>query len=488
MGNPVGFIEHARELPQRRPVVERLDDFSEVYLPFPEDKVRTQASRCMDCGVPFCQAGCPLGNRIPDWNDLVYRDDWRAAFEQLRATNNFPEFTGRICPAPCEGACVLGITSLPVTIEQIEREIIERAYLEGWMAPSPPTRRSGKSVAVIGSGPSGLACADQLNRAGHLVTVFERADRIGGLLRYGIPDFKLEKGVLDRRLEIMAAEGIAFRTNSEIGRSVPLDELESFDATVLCIGSTSPRDVTLPGRDLDGIHFAMDFLRQRNERVAGTRAADDLPIDAKDRDVLVIGGGDTASDCIGTANRLGARSVTSFEILPTPPQTRLDQNPWPFYPNVYRVSSSHEEGCQRAWSIMTKEFLGEEGRVETAVTVDVAFSGDGSGGGRKLTEIEGSQREWRTDLVLLAIGYTGPETQTVVSQLGVEVDPRGNIASAGHYETNVPGVFCAGDARRGQSLVVWAISEGREAARTVDEHLTGETQLPTKGAGDLPRS
>ncbi len=364
MGNPVGFIEHARELPQRRPVVERLDDFREVYLPFPEDKVRTQASRCMDCGVPFCQAGCPLGNRIPDWNDLVYRDDWRAAFEQLRATNNFPEFTGRICPAPCEGACVLGITSLPVTIEQIEREIIERAYLEGWMAPSPPTRRSGKSVAVIGSGPSGLACADQLNRAGHLVTVFERADRIGGLLRYGIPDFKLEKGVLDRRLEIMAAEGISFRTNSEIGRSVPLDELESFDATVLCIGSTSPRDVTLPGRDLDGIHFAMDFLRQQNERVAGTRAADDLPIDAKDRDVLVIGGGDTASDCIGTANRLGARSVTSFEILPTPPQTRLDQNPWPFYPNVYRVSSSHEEGCQRAWSIMTKSFLGNGGRVE----------------------------------------------------------------------------------------------------------------------------
>ncbi|HEY5564974.1 MAG TPA: glutamate synthase subunit beta, partial [Rhodothermia bacterium] len=359
MGNPVGFLEHPRELPPRRPVSERLADYREVYFPFPKDDVRRQASRCMDCGVPFCQAGCPLGNAIPDWNDLVYKDDWRAAFQRLRATNNFPEFTGRICPAPCESACVLGITSLAVTIEQIEREIVEQAYAEGWIAPSPPSRRSGKSVAVIGSGPAGLACADQLNRAGHFVTVFERAARIGGLLRYGIPDFKLEKHVLDRRLAIMEAEGISFQPRTDIG-SEPSELLKDFDAVVLCIGATRPRDIDVPGRHLEGIHFAMDFLKQQNERVSGDRGSQDVPINAQGRDVLVIGGGDTASDCIGTANRQGARSVTSFEILSAPPESRAHSNPWPFYANVFRVSSSHEEGCDRAWSLMTKAFDGRD--------------------------------------------------------------------------------------------------------------------------------
>ncbi|HLE57309.1 MAG TPA: glutamate synthase subunit beta [Rhodothermia bacterium] len=486
MGNPVGFLEHPRELPPRRPVSERLADYREVYLPFPEDDVRRQASRCMDCGVPFCQAGCPLGNAIPDWNDLVYKDDWRAAFQRLRATNNFPEFTGRICPAPCESACVLGITSLAVTIEQIEREIVEQAYAEGWIAPSPPSRRSGKSVAVIGSGPAGLACADQLNRAGHFVTVFERAARIGGLLRYGIPDFKLEKHVLDRRLAIMEAEGISFQPRTDIG-SEPSELLKDFDAVVLCIGATRPRDIDVPGRHLEGIHFAMDFLKQQNERVSGDRGSQDVPINAQGRDVLVIGGGDTASDCIGTANRQGARSVTSFEILSAPPESRAHSNPWPFYANVFRVSSSHEEGCDRAWSLMTKAFDGRDGRVCAARTVDVEFA-DRPGARPQLVELERSDRSWPADLVLLAVGYGGPETDGVVSRLGVEIDDRGNIATKRGFQTSKPGIFSAGDARRGQSLVVWAISEGREAAREVDEYLCGSTKLPTKGNGDLPRA
>ena len=487
MGNPVGFLEHPRELPRRRPVSERLADYREVYLPFPEDDVRRQASRCMDCGVPFCQAGCPLGNAIPDWNDLVYKDDWRTAFERLRATNNFPEFTGRICPAPCESACVLGITSLAVTIEQIEREIVERAYAEGWIAPSAPSRRSGKSVAVIGSGPAGLACADQLNHAGHFVTVFERADRVGGLLRYGIPDFKLEKHVLDRRLAIMEAEGVSFQPGTDIGSSEPIEVLKDFDAVVLCIGATNPRDIDVPGRALEGIHFAMDFLKQQNERVSGDRGAHDVPINAHDRNVLVIGGGDTASDCIGTANRQGARSVTSFEILSAPPESRAEDNPWPFYSNVFRVSSSHEEGCDRAWSLMTKGFDGFDGKVRGARTVDVEFAAR-PGARPQIVERERSERSWPADLVLLAVGYGGPETGGVVARLGVELDDRGNIATKSGFQTSKPGIFSAGDARRGQSLVVWAISEGREAARDVDEYLCGSTKLPTKGDGDLPRT
>jgi len=486
MGNPVGFIQHGRELPQRRSVTERLQDFREVYLPFAEEKVVRQASRCMDCGVPFCQAGCPLGNAIPDWNHLVYEDDWRAAFERLRATNNFPEFTGRICPAPCESACVLGITSLAVTIEQIEREIVERAYAEGWVVPTPPQHRTGKSVAVVGSGPAGLACADQLNRAGHFVTVFERAAKVGGLLRYGIPDFKLEKHVLDRRLTLMEDEGVTFRPGAEIGADESAELLKEFDAVVLCIGSTRPRDVEVPGRNLDGIHYAMDFLKQQNERVSGERPADDVPISARGRDVLVIGGGDTASDCIGTANRQGARSVTSFEILPSPPDARAATNPWPFYANVFRVSSSHEEGCERTWSVLTKSFEEKDGRVCEARTVDVEFV---PGSGRPvLNEIEGSEKSWKTDLVLLAIGYGGPEASGLAAGLGVAIDSRGNLDTDGKYATGRPGIFAAGDARRGQSLVVWAISEGREAAREVDAYLMGATALPSKGAGDLPRS
>ena len=488
MGKPTGFIDYPRELPQRRPVAERVQDYGDVYLPFPIAKVQEQAARCMDCGVPFCQAGCPLGNIIPDWNDLVYRDDWQAAYARLRATNNFPEFTGRICPAPCESACVLGIVAPPVTIEQIEREIVERAYQEGWAGPSPPRVRSGRHVAVVGSGPAGLACADQLNQAGHHVTVFERDDRAGGLLRYGIPDFKLEKWVLDRRLDVMKAEGVEFVTGAEIGRDVPASELDAFDAVVLCCGATKPRDLPLPGRDLDGIHFAMEYLYQQNKRVAGDDpTAEGLKtIDAAGKHVIVIGGGDTGSDCVGTANRQQAASVTQFELFPTPPEERPAHQPWPYYPTVFRTSSSHEEGVERQWSLMTQSFEGVQGRVERLHTDEVTPQRD-SGGRLRFEPVPGTERAWPADLVLLAIGYAGPEPDTVAASLGIGLDGRGNFETGDDYATSRPGVFAAGDARRGQSLVVWAISEGREAAAHVDHYLRGATTLPQKGEGDLPR-
>jgi glutamate synthase (NADPH) small chain len=486
MAKHTGFIEYRRELPRRRAVHDRLRDYNEVYEPFAVGKLKQQAARCMDCGVPFCQAGCPLGNIIPEWNDLVYKNRWREAFDRLRATNNFPEFTGRICPAPCESACVLGYVDAPVTIEQIEQEIIEHAWRSGWVQPRPPIVRTGKHVAVVGSGPAGLAAADQLNQAGHLVTVFERHDRIGGLLRYGIPDFKLEKRVLDRRLDLMFAEGILFETGVEVGVNYDPSRLDAFDAVVLCTGATKPRDLPIPGRNLDGVHFAWDYLAQQNRRVAGDNTADiGRKISAAGKHVIVIGGGDTGSDCVGTAHRQGAKSVTQFELLPTPPSDRPHHEPWPFYPMILRQSTSHEEGGSRHWSILTQEFVGDR-QLRGLRTVGARF--DDAGAGRAtLHQIPNTEREWRADLVFIAIGYAGPEPDGVVSELDLDLDDRGNVRCDTSYMTTRPGVFSAGDMRRGQSLVVWAISEGREVARSVDTYLMGRSNLPTKGEGDLPR-
>ncbi len=496
MGKPTGFKEYARQVPEERAPAQRVEDYREFLIQLPVVQLREQGARCMDCGLPFCHNGCPLGNIIPDFNDLVYRDDWERAIRVLHATNNFPEITGRVCPAPCEDACVLGIINPPVTIKNIELAIIERAFEEGWVKPEPPTHRSGKRVAVVGSGPAGLAAAQQLNRAGHTVTVFERADRIGGLLRYGIPDFKLEKHVLDRRLAIMEAEGIVFKTGVNVGRDIVGEELRRlFDAVVLCGGSTRPRDLPVPGRDLDGIHFAMEFLPQQNKRVGGDPDAwtdrgwwfsgHRRDILATGKHVVIIGGGDTGSDCVGTSNRHKAESVTQFELLPKPPEGRPTHQPWPYYPMKLRTSSSHKEGCERFWSIATKRFLGSQGRVTGLETVEVEWVTNGAG--PKMRELPGTEKTWPADLVLLAMGFVGPETDGIVAQLGCRLDDRGNIQADENYMTSVPGVFACGDARRGQSLVVWAISEGREAARGVDIHLTGHTELPTKGQGDLPR-
>jgi glutamate synthase (NADPH/NADH) small chain len=487
MGKPTGFKEHARELPKRRPVDERVADFREIYHTFPKEKLKAQAARCMDCGVPTCISGCPLGNLIPEWNDAVYKDRWQEAIARLHATNNFPEFTGRLCPAPCEEACVLAINEPAVTIEQIEKEIVEHAFAQGWIQPLPPKQRTGKSAAVVGSGPSGLACAQQLNRAGHRVTVFERADRIGGLLRYGIPDFKMEKQVIDRRVKIMEAEGVQFRVNAHVGLTLGREELKQFDAVVLCVGATVPRDLPLPGRDLKGIHFAMEFLSRQNRLNAG----DDLaamgiaPISAEDKNVIVIGGGDTGSDCIGTSLRQKARSVTNFDAVAMPTPDRPAHQPWPYYPMRLRTSSSHEEGGERHWSILTKEFVGKDGRIKELVTVDIRMIAQPNGP-PKIEELSGTQHRWPADLVLIAIGYSGPETNTVAKQLGLATGPQGTIATNGHYMTRIPGIFAAGDANRGQSLIVWAISEGREAAREVDIYLMGESTLPAKGCCDLP--
>ena len=484
------FIEEPRELPERRQVSERVNDFLEIYESFPEEKVITQASRCMDCGIPFCHAGCPLGNRIPDWNDLVYRQNWKEAYLQLIRTNNFPEFTGRICPAPCESACVLGLVEDPVTIEQIEKEIIEYAFKEGWVVPEIPTHRTGKRIAVIGSGPAGMACADQLNRAGHQVVVYERDNHPGGLLRYGIPDFKLEKEVVERRIHLMKAAGIFFKTGVDVGKDVPSSELDAYDATVLCVGATRPRDLPIPGRDLKGIHFAWDFLSQQNKQVSretGYSVTGEYAIDAADKHVIVIGGGDTGSDCVGTSNRQKACSVTQFELMPIPSEERSANQPWPFYPMILRTSSSHEEGVERHWSIMTKRFEGSGDRIDSLVTVDVQVGKDHEGR-MTIDEVPGTERTWPADLVLLAIGYTGPQKKGLLDDLGIELTDRGAIATNGNYATNQKGVFAAGDGRRGQSLVVWAISEGREAAHAVDAYLMGESALPVKGAGDLPRA
>ncbi|MBI9020809.1 MAG: glutamate synthase subunit beta [Verrucomicrobia bacterium] len=487
MGKPTGFKEYKRQNAAERPVYERIQDYEEVYEPFPEYKLQRQAARCMNCGVPFCHIGCPLGNIIPEFNDLTYKGRWKHAWEMLSSTNNFPEFTGRLCPAPCEEACVLGINEPAVTIELIEKSIVEHAFKEGWVVPEPPENRTGKTVAVVGSGPSGLAAADQLNRAGHTVTVFERADKVGGLLRYGIPDFKLEKRIIDRRIEVLEAEGITFKTNAAIGSTLPVTELKTFDAVVLCCGSTVGRDLPILGRDLEGIHFAMDFLSGQNKKTGGDNAA--AKISAKGKNVIVIGGGDTGSDCVGTSIRHGAKSVVNFELFPQPPLYRPAHQPWPYWPMKLRTSSSHREAAEdpRRYSVLTKSFRGENGHVVGITTVNVEFTRERQTGNSNMEEIPGSEKEWKADLVLLALGFTGPERDNVIAGLGVELDERGNIQTAANYQTSVRNVFAAGDCRRGQSLVVWAISEGREAARCADEFLMGESFLPTKGPDDLPR-
>jgi len=473
MGNPTGFMEIARVTFERRPIEERILDWNEVYKDFPEDKLKAQASRCMDCGVPFCHQGCPLGNIIPDWNDLVYRDQWKDALQRLLATNNFPEFTGRICPAPCEGSCVLGINADPVTIKNIEISIIDRAFKEGIVKASPPAVRTGKKVAVVGSGPAGLAGAAQLNHAGHWVTVFERADRIGGLLRYGIPEFKMEKRVLDRRLNIMTEEGVTFRTNANVGVNVSVEELRgNFDAILLSGGATAPRDLPVPGRDLKGIHFAMEYLPLQNKRCEGDTIPDSQFITAKDKHVVIIGGGDTGADCLGTSHRQGARSIVQFELLPKPPLERAADNPWPNWPNIFRTSSAHEEGGGREYCVLTKSFTGRDGQVEQLHAVRVEFEG------RNMREVPGSKFTINADLVLLAMGFLGPERNGMLGQLGVNINERGNVATDTEKMTSIPGIFAAGDMSRGQSLVVWAIREGRVAARCMDKYLMGSTELP----------
>lgn len=482
MGKATGFLEIDREMVDRRDPIERLGDYKQVYHQAPDELVQKQGARCMDCGIPFCHTGCPVGNVIPDWNDLTYRGHWREAIETLHATNNFPEFTGWVCPAPCEASCVLGINNDPVTIKQIELSIVEHAWKEGWIKPNPPSRRTGKKVAVIGSGPSGLAAAQQLNRAGHLVTVFERADRIGGLLVYGIPDFKLEKWIVERRLQQMRDEGIEFRTNANVGGNVSVQELrEHYDAIVLCGGSTKPRDLPIPGRELDGVHYAMEFLPQQNRFVAGDKTLPTREISATGKHVIVIGGGDTGSDCVGTSLRQGALSVHQFELMPKPPSQRTDSMPWPMWPMILRSSSSHEEGeaagrLNRDWSIGTKNFEGN-GKLEKLNAVRLAWEFP-AGGRPQMTEVPGSEFDLKADLVLLAMGFLGPETDGMISQLGLKLDARGNVECGADYMSSVEGVFSAGDMRRGQSLVVWAISEGRQAARSVDLWLMGSTELP----------
>jgi glutamate synthase (NADPH/NADH) small chain len=470
-------LEHHRETPTRRPVGERLHDFLEVYNPFPAEKMREQGARCMDCGIPFCHQGCPLGNLIPDWNDLVYRDHWRAAIDRLHATNNFPEFTGKLCPAPCEASCVLGINDDPVTIKQIELGIVDRAWEEGWILPQPPKVLTGKRVAVVGSGPAGLAAAQQLARAGHAVTVFERADRIGGLLRYGIPDFKMEKHTLERRLRQMEAEGVLFRPGLNVGVDMPAKRLlEDFDAACLCGGATQGRDLPIPGRELAGVHFAMDFLPLQNQRVAGDHIADDRFITAKGKHVIIIGGGDTGADCLGTVHRQDCASVHQFEIVPRPPDARAPQNPWPQWSNVFRVSSAHEEGGVREYSINTKRFIGENGHVTALETVRVEMKADN--GRLKFEEIPGTEQLYPADLVLLAMGFTGPERKGMLEELGVELDAMGNVKADAEKRTSIPKVFTAGDMTRGQSLIVWAIAEGRHAAHSIDNFLMGHSDLP----------
>ena len=478
MGDPAGFLEIARVVPDRRPVAERLKDWREVYRVFPEDKLRGQAARCMDCGIPFCQEGCPLGNIIPDWNDLVYRNQWKEAIERLSATNNFPEFTGRLCPAPCEGSCVLGINDDAVTIKQIEVTIVDRAFEEGWIKATPPDFRTGKKVAVVGSGPAGLAAADLLNRAGHTVTVFERDDRIGGLLRYGIPDFKMEKRILDRRLDLMEAEGVEFQTGANVGVNVGVDDLRSdYDALLLAGGATASRDLPVPGRDLDGIHFAMDYLPLQNQRCNGDDIPDEKFITARDKRVVIIGGGDTGADCLGTAHRQGARSIHQLELLDRPPDHRAPDNPWPAWPNIFRTSPAHEEGGAREYNFSTKRFSGSDGHVEKLHAVKVQISSR-EGGRLQIDEVPDSEFELEVDLVLLAMGFVGPEKEGMLSQLGVELTDRGNVAADERMMTNVDGIFAAGDMARGQSLIVWAIQEGRVAARGIDEYLMGSTELP----------
>jgi glutamate synthase (NADPH) small chain len=482
MGKPTGFIEFTRELPGKRAVAERLKDYQEFVERLPEEKLNQQSGRCMNCGVPFCHSGCPLGNVIPEFNDAVYKKSWAEAYDILSSTNNFPEFTGRICPAPCESACVLGINQPPVTIEEIEKHIIEIAFDKGFVKARKPNLRSGKKIAVIGSGPSGLAAAAQLNYAGHQVTVYERDDAPGGLLRYGIPDFKLEKWVIDRRVKLMEEEGVVFKCNANVGVNTSINDLlRENHAIVLAGGSTIPRNLNIPGRELNGVHFAMDFLKQQNKRVAN-RSVDASPLLASAKDIVVIGGGDTGSDCVGTSNRQGANSVTQFELLPKPPESRTDYMPWPTYPMTLKTSSSHDEGANRQWAVATKAFIGDEnGNLKALRIVDLEWTSSNDGRPSKFTERADSEREIPCQLALLAMGFLHPQHNGLIQQLGVELDERGNVkADEKQFQTNIQKIFTAGDMRRGQSLVVWAISEGREAARKVDEYLMGQSQLETK--------
>ena len=483
MGKPTGFMEFTRELPSKRPVAERVKDYQEYILPYTEDQLNKQAARCMNCGVPFCHNGCPLGNVIPEFNDAVYDANWEEAYSILTSTNNFPEFTGRICPAPCESACVLGINQPPITIEEIEKHIIEIAFDKKFVKPRKPNIRTGKKVAVIGSGPAGLATAAQLNYAGHLVTVFERDDAPGGLLRYGIPDFKMEKWVIDRRVKVMEEEGVIFRCNANVGVNVSINDLlREFNAIVLAGGSTVPRDLNIPGRDINGVHFAMQFLKQQNKRVAAKDPLANAHIEsniftyelkATGKNVVVIGGGDTGSDCVGTSNRQGAKSVTQFELLPKPPESRTPNMPWPTYPMILKTTTSHEEGVERKWAVATKEFIADEkGNLKALKIVDLEWKITEDGRPAQFTEIAGSEREIPCELALLAMGFLHPQQSGLLNELGTELDERGNVkATDKKYQTNIPKVFTAGDMRRGQSLVVWAISEGRECARKVDEYL-----------------
>lgn len=472
MGDITGFLKYERKLPPRRPVAVRIQDWREVYEPSDDQVTREQASRCMDCGIPFCHNGCPLGNLIPEWNDLVYRDEWQDAITRLHATNNFPEFTGRLCPAPCEASCVLGISQDPVTIEQVEKEIIERAWANGWVTPVLPARLSGRTVAVVGSGPAGLAAAQQLTRAGHKVTVFERADRVGGLLRYGIPEFKMEKRILDRRIQQMAAEGTEFRTGVNVGVDISAEELRAgFDAVVLAGGATAWRDLPIPGRELAGIHQAMEFLPPANRVQLGD--LEDTPISAAGKRVVIIGGGDTGADCLGTSHRQHAASIHQFEIMAKPPTARSAENPWPTWPLIYRTASAHEEGGERVFAVNTERFLDDgHGNVAGLRAHEVEFV-DG-----RFVKVEGSDFDLEADLVLLAMGFVGPEKEGLLTELGVEFTDRGNVARDATFATNLDGVFVTGDMGRGQSLIVWAIAEGRSTAAAVDAYLSGATELP----------
>lgn len=479
-----GFTKYKRKEEKKVSVPDRVKNYKEFTHEPDTEELREQGARCMDCGIPFCHSGCPLGNLIPDFNNAVYKNDWKKASEILHATNNFPEFTGRLCPAPCESACVLGIISPPVAIELIEKYIPERAFKEGWIRPNPPINRTGKTVAVVGSGPAGLAAAQQLNKAGHLVTVFERDKKVGGLLRYGIPDFKMEKWVIDRRLKVLEAEGIRFKTNTNVGVNYDIEKLKEFDAIVLCGGATQRRPLPIPGTDAKGVVQAMEFLKRNNEVVDGL-AEPEEELSAKDKHVIVIGGGDTGSDCVGTSNRHGAKTVTNFEIMPMPSEGRTEASPWPYWPFTLKTTSSHEEGVERNWSISTREFVRDSnGKLIALKTIEVEWVKT-NGGSPQLKEVPGSEKEWPCDLALLALGFTGPE-KTLSEKLGLEVDERTNIKAQNDYQTNIPNIFTAGDMRRGQSLIVWAISEGREAARNVDIYLMGRSKLPTKGPGDLP--
>ena len=490
MGKPTGFIEFTRELPGKRPVAERIKDYKEFVERLPDEKLNQQSGRCMNCGVPFCHNGCPLGNVIPEFNDAIYNKSWEEAYDILTSTNNFPEFTGRICPAPCESACVLGINQPAVTIEEIEKHIIEIAFDKGYVKPRKPNLRTGKKIAVVGSGPSGLAAAAQLNYAGHQVTVFERDDAPGGLLRYGIPDFKLEKWVIDRRIGVMEQEGVIFKCNSNVGVNVSINDLlREFHAIVLAGGSTVPRNLPIPGRELKGVYFAMEFLKQQNKRVASLPFEEESLL-ATAKNVVVIGGGDTGSDCVGTSNRHGAKTVTQFELLPKPPVGRTENMPWPTYPMTLKITSSHEEGADRYWAVATKSFIGDEnGNLKGLKIVDLEWTITEDGRPAKFVEKAGSEREIPCELALLAMGFVHPQHEGLINQLGVELDERGNVkATEQAFQTNIHKIFTAGDMRRGQSLVVWAISEGRECARKVDEYLMGHSLLETKDSSYIVNS